>query len=134
LLRGFVLVATLSWSAPVEAVEPRSPPPEVFENRHTATPATAGAPGLEAPAENAPVDQLIPWLLSEDRRLREIPFSEVIVGVTGKKMLACDPKNQIDERVVKSISAACDDTVKRLNAPGSAIQSHHADQRSKQSF
>ncbi len=45
------------------------------------------------------------------------------VRVTGKKILACDPKNQIDERVVKSISAACDETVKRLNAPGSAIQS-----------
>ncbi len=119
LVRGFVLVATLSWSAPVEAAEPRSPPPKVFESGHTAT---AGAPSLEAPAENAPVDQLIPWLLSEDRRLREIPFSEVIVRVTGKKMLACDPKNQIDERVVKSISAACDETVKRLNAPDSAIK------------
>jgi hypothetical protein len=122
LVWGFVLVATLSWSATVEAAEPRSPPPKVFESGHTATPATAGAPSLEARAENTPVEQLIPWLLSEDRRLREIPFSEVIVRVTGKKMLACDPKNQIDERVVKSISAACDETVKRLNAPDSAIK------------
>jgi hypothetical protein len=116
LVRGFVLVATLSWSAPGEAAEPRSPPPKVFESEHTAT------PRLEPPAEKAPVDQLIPWLLSEDRQLREIPFSEVIVRVTGKKMLACDPKNQIDERVVKSISAAYDETVKRLNVPDSAIK------------
>ena len=122
LVRGFVLVATLSWSATVEAAEPRSPPPKVFESGHTATPATAGAPSLEARAENTPVEQLIPWLLSEDRRLREIPFREVIVRVTGKKVLAFDPKNQIDERVVKSITAACDETVKRLNAPDSAIK------------
>src|SRR5204862_3516680 len=117
---GFVFVAALSWSAPVEAAEPRSPPPEVFESGHTATLATAEAPSLEAPAERAPVDQLIPWLLSEDRQLRGIPFSQVIIGVTGKKMLACDRKNQIDEHVVKSISAACDETVKRVNAPESA--------------
>ena len=122
LVWGFVFVATLSWSAPVGAAELRSPPPEVFESGHTATLATAGAPSLEAPAERAPVDQLIPWLLSEDRQLRGIPFSQVIIGVTGKKMLACDRKNQIDERVVKSISAACDETVKRLNAPDSAIK------------
>ena len=72
---------------------------------------------------NAPVDQLIPWLLSEDRQLRGIPFSEVIVDVTGKKVLAFDPKNEVDRHVLKAISAACDETVKRLNAPDSAIQS-----------
>src|SRR5947208_8325200 len=70
----------------------------------------------------APVDQLIPWLLSEDRQLRGIPFSEVIVDVTGKKVLAFDPKNEVDQRVVKAISAACDETVNRLNAPNSAIK------------
>jgi hypothetical protein len=72
---------------------------------------------------NAPVDQLIPWLLSEDRQLRGIPFSEVIVDATGKKVLAFDPKNEVDQRVVKSISAACDETVRRLSVPDSAIQS-----------
>jgi hypothetical protein len=88
---------------------------------------SAAAPERESPTPStatskASVDQLIPWLLSEDRQLREIPFSEVIVRVTGKKMLARDPKNRIDERVVKSISAACDETVKRLNTPDSAIK------------
>src|SRR5260370_35186640 len=83
---------------------------------------SAAGPASATTVTKAPVDQLIPWLLSEDRQLREIPFSEVIVRVTGKKMLACDPKNQIDERVVKSITAACDETVKRLNAPDSAIK------------
>src|SRR5205085_12429008 len=34
---------------------------------------------------NAPVDQLIPWLLDEDRQLRGVAFSEVIFDATGKR-------------------------------------------------
>jgi hypothetical protein len=71
---------------------------------------------------DAPVDQLIPWLLSEDRQLRGIPFSEVVVDVTGKKVLAFDPKSEVDQRVVKAIGAACDKTLKRFNVPDSPIQ------------
>jgi hypothetical protein len=70
----------------------------------------------------SPVDQLIPWLLDENRQLRGIPFSEVISDVTGKKVLAFDSKNEVDQRVVKGISSACDETLKRLNAPDSVIQ------------
>ena len=70
----------------------------------------------------APVDQLIPWLLDEDRQLRGIPFSEVIADVTGKKMLPFDPKSEVDQRVVRGITAACDEALKRLNAPDSLIQ------------
>ena len=70
----------------------------------------------------APVDQLIPWLLDEDQQLRGIPFSEVIADVTGKKVLAFDSKSEVDQRVVKGIGAACDATMKRLNAADSSIQ------------
>ena len=76
----------------------------------------------QSPVAKGPVDQLIPWLLDEDRQLRGIPFSEVIVDVTGKKVLSFDPKNEVDQRVVKGIRAACDETMKRLNAPDSPIQ------------
>ena len=76
----------------------------------------------QSPVAKGPVDQLIPWLLDEDRQLRGIPFSEVIVDVTGKKVLTFDPKNEVDQRVVKGIGAACDETMKRLNAPDSPIQ------------
>jgi hypothetical protein len=68
------------------------------------------------------VDQLIPWLLDEQTQLRGVPFSEVIVDVTGKKVMAFDSKNEADQRVVKAIGAACDKTIKRLNAPDSPIQ------------
>jgi hypothetical protein len=76
----------------------------------------------QSPVSKGPVDELIPWLLDENRQLRGIPFSEVIVDVTGKKVLAFDPKNEVDQRIVKGIRAACDETMKRLNAPDSPIQ------------
>src|SRR5438105_8015164 len=68
------------------------------------------------------VDQLIPWLLDEGAQFRGIPFSEVIVDVTGKKVIPFDAKNEVDQRVRKAIAAACDETIKRLNAPDSPIQ------------
>ena len=68
------------------------------------------------------VDQLIPWLLDEDQQLCGIPFSELIFDTTGKKVLPFDANDVVDQRVAKMISAACDETVKRLNAPDSEIQ------------
>jgi hypothetical protein len=81
---------------------------------------TLSAPGTAA--AKAPADQLIPWLLDENQQLRGISFSKVIFDATGKKVLAFSPQNETDQRVVKQISAACDETVKRLNAPDSMIQ------------
>jgi hypothetical protein len=74
------------------------------------------------PPTKASVDQLIPWLLDENRQLRGIPFSEVIIDVTGKKVLAFDPKNEVDQRIVKNISAVLDEVVRRMNASDSPIQ------------
>src|SRR5262249_40644130 len=70
----------------------------------------------------APIDQLIPWLLDEDEQLRGVPFSKVIFDTTGKKVLPFDPNSAVDQRVAKAISAASDETMKRLNAPDSAIR------------
>ncbi len=36
---------------------------------------------------DAPVDQLIPWLLDEVRQLRGVPFAQVIFDATGKRVL-----------------------------------------------
>jgi hypothetical protein len=52
-----------------------------------------------------PVDQLIPWLLDEDRQLRSIPFNEVIFDTTGKKVIAINRENENDQRVLRQISA-----------------------------
>ena len=43
--------------------------------------------------KKTPVDALIPWL-REDAQLRGIPFSEVIFDVSGKRVLAFNPRNE----------------------------------------
>jgi len=72
--------------------------------------------------EKTPVDALIPWLLQEDAQLRGIPFSEVIFDATGKRVLAFNPENEIDLRVVKQISVVLDEVMLQLNSPASVIQ------------
>src|SRR2546429_9489482 len=69
-----------------------------------------------------PVDALIPWLLQEDAQLRGIPFSEVIFDATGKRVLAFNPKDETDARVLKQMSSVLDEVMARLNAPESPIQ------------
>src|SRR5438105_11534581 len=69
-----------------------------------------------------PVDALIPWLLQEDAQLRGIPFSEVIFDATGKRVLAFNPKDETDGRVLKQISAVPDAVTEQLNMPDSVIQ------------
>jgi hypothetical protein len=80
---------------------------------------TGAAPST---AEKTPVNALIPWLLQEDAQLRGIPFSEVIFDVTGKRVLAFNPKNETDLRVVKQISVALDQAMSQLNSTASVIQ------------
>ena len=75
-----------------------------------------------SPTPKTAVDQLIPWLLDEDQQLRGVPFDEVILDATGKKVFRFDANNSIDQRVAKAIGAASNETMKRLNALGSAIQ------------
>ena len=75
-----------------------------------------------SPTRKSPVDQLIPWLLDEHQQLRGLPFSEVIFDTTGKHVLAVDRKNEVDQRVIKQISAALDEVMKKLNSPASPIQ------------
>ena len=72
--------------------------------------------------EKTQIDALIPWLLQEDAQLRGIPFSEVIFDVTGKRVLAFNPKNETDLRVVKQISVVLDEVMSQLNSPTSVIQ------------
>jgi hypothetical protein len=87
-----------------------------------ATALASVAVAQKSPAPDGPVDQLLPWLLDEEQQLRGVRFSEVIFGTTGKKVLPFNTNNAADQRVAKAISAACHETIKRLNAPDSAIQ------------
>ena len=80
-----------------------------------------GKPTVDS-SSKSPVDALIPWLLQEDRELRGIAFSEVIFDATGKKVIAVDKNNDIDQRVIKQISGVLDEVVRRMNGPDSRIQ------------
>jgi hypothetical protein len=73
-------------------------------------------------ANKAPIDQLVPWLLREDQGLREIPFSQVIFAATGKRLLAINPEEEADRRVIKAISDVLNEVMNRMNAPDSPVQ------------
>jgi hypothetical protein len=77
---------------------------------------------VQSRTEKTPVDALIPWLLQEDAQLRGIPFAEVIFDTTGKRVLAFNPKDEVDVRVVKQISGVLEEAMRKLNAPDSVIQ------------
>jgi hypothetical protein len=68
--------------------------------------AASSAPSLQSEKASSPVDQLIPWLLDEDRQLRGLAFSDVILAATGKHVLSFDLKSEVDQRVIKQISGA----------------------------
>ncbi|HEV2805478.1 MAG TPA: hypothetical protein VGW57_11180 [Chthoniobacterales bacterium] len=73
-------------------------------------------------AQQAPVDQLIPWLLRADGELRTIPFSQVIFDATRKRVLAIDPKSEADQRIIRQLSGVIDGVRTRMNAPDSPVQ------------
>ena len=84
---------------------------------------SAALPESPTPAiRKTALDQLVPWLLDEDQQLRGLLFSELIFDATGRKVLPFAANNAVDQRVAKAISAACDETMKRLNATDSEIQ------------
>lgn len=61
-------------------------------------------------------------MVASGAQLRGIPFSEVILDVTGKRVLAFNPKNGTDLRVVKQISVVLDEVMSQLNSSASVIQ------------
>jgi len=65
----------------------------------------------------------IPWLLQGKEELSQLPLSEVIFYATGKKVFVLDPANETDGRVLRQLSLALDEVVRRMNAPDSPIQS-----------
>ncbi len=78
--------------------------------------------GAEMRAES-PAASLIPWLLQEKEELKELPFSEVIAAATGKRIIAIDPQNEVDRKVLEEIGSALDETLRRLSAPNAPVQS-----------
>lgn len=80
------------------------------------------AEAREPAAPPSSVDSLIPSLLQDAGQWRGIPFAKVIAETTGKKVLAIDPQNATDQRVIKAIGAVLDQVVRQANAPESKVQ------------
>src|SRR6266481_7919032 len=74
-----------------------------------ATALVSAALAQRAPTPKGPIDQLIPWLLDEDQQLRGVPFSELILDTTGRKVLPFEANNAVDQRVAKAISSPRDE-------------------------
>ena len=78
--------------------------------------------GHAQPAPDSPIQSLIPWLLQEEGALHGIPFPDIIAAATGKKVIPVNRESPEDRRTIEAIGKACDETLKRLNAPNSPIQ------------
>jgi hypothetical protein len=72
---------------------------------------------------NSPGATFIPWLLQGKEELKQVPFSDVILYATGKKVLAIDRADETDQRVLKQLGIALEETLKRMNAADSPVQS-----------
>ena len=65
------------------------------------------------------VNKLIPWLLDETEALKGIRFADVIAATSGKKVIAIDPKDKDDQRVLAQIGTALEAVLAAMNAPDS---------------
>jgi hypothetical protein len=70
-------------------------------------------------AESNDTRDLIAWLLAGDRQLANIPFADVILDATGKRILPVDPV--ADKPWLTQLSSALDRTLTALNDPAQPI-------------
>lgn len=79
---------------------------------------------LPAAEKNAEPDkaELVRWLVLHQDDLRNIPFADVVMAVTGKRIIPVDPRQHA--ALLKKLGGALDATLAALNAPDHRI--HHA--------
>lgn len=65
--------------------------------------------------------ELITWLLSRERSLSHVPFSEVIESATGHKVLAVSPQDEGDHRLLAAIHAAMQQVLLQIQSPDHPI-------------
>ncbi len=76
------------------------------------------------PAETNTLDlqKMIVAVAKADGELKGIPFADVVMATTGKRVLAFDQKNDADRELLSKIGSAMDEVMKRMNATNSAAQ------------
>ncbi len=72
-----------------------------------------------ASAESSDTRELVGWLLEEGRDLGEIPFSEVLLATTGRKILPVDPA--ADRPWLDRLGRVLDNVLETMNSPSDPI-------------
>ncbi|HSH38439.1 MAG TPA: hypothetical protein VK993_06610 [Chthoniobacterales bacterium] len=75
------------------------------------------------PSPDSPAATFIPWLMEGKEEMNQVPFSDVILYATGKKVLGINCEDEADQRVLKQVGGALDEVLKRMNAADSPVQS-----------
>jgi hypothetical protein len=68
-------------------------------------------------AQDSDVDELIQWLLEDDRDLAGVPFSAVVKATAGKKIIPLEPAKTTDRELLKKIEQAVGATMALMNEP-----------------
>lgn len=65
--------------------------------------------------------EFIGWLLQDDRELKGIPFPEVVLAVSGKKVIPLSTNRVDDRELLARIGRGLDEVLRRMNAADNAI-------------
>lgn len=80
------------------------------------------AASAAADDRGATVRQLIPWLLEESAGLKDIPFSEVILATSGKRVMPIDREDRETQQLIAGIAAALNEVLGLMNGPDSPVR------------
>lgn len=72
--------------------------------------------------KSASVAQIIQWLLADPERLEAIPFPEIILAVSGKKVIPIEATDAIDQEIVSHVQAGAARVMRDLNAEKSPVK------------
>ena len=67
------------------------------------------------------VKPLITWLLEDEGRLDDVPFSDVVSAVSGCQVLSVDSQDPVDAWMVEALATALNDCMAKLNAESHPI-------------
>lgn len=72
--------------------------------------------------KSASVAQIIQWLLADPARLEAIPFPEIILAVSGTKVIPIDATDAIDQEIIAHVQAGATRVMQQLNAEKSPVK------------
>jgi hypothetical protein len=77
---------------------------------------------LTTPLSGADVTRVVQGLMAEENELAGVPFAEVVLAATGKKVLPLQLTNSMDRELIERISHAMNEVLRQLNASNGPAQ------------